>query len=264
MYNLIVTAEENAWEGSRYSMDLSRLGEYTATALVERLGLPAKFDIDQLMALPTLFAYEHFREAPARVGRVTRIRHSGNRVPFEYELDQAMPPISHERIAGLEWELDITKWEMNRTHWAVKDVDLIEALAEAGLVRQGSGLLTPAAPTGASKRVANALRGLDAAYVSRQWELAVGRIETDPAGAITLARSLLESVLKHLMGNSARTSGDTRAFRDSTRPSPSVSSWRQISGANATFDGSWAERLRSWTPRRRSVTGSGTHMGEDV
>lgn len=199
LYNLIVTAQERAWEGTRYSIDLSRLGEYTATALVERLGLPAKPDINELMALPTLFAYEHFRESPARVGRVTRIRHSGNRVPFEFELDATIAPISHERIAELEWELDITKWEMNRTHWAVKDVDLMEALAEAGLVRHGGGLLVPAAPAGASMRVAEVLSGLDAAYVTEQWESAVSRIEADPAGAITLARSLLESVLKHLL-----------------------------------------------------------------
>jgi hypothetical protein len=33
-------------------------------------------------------------------------------------------------------KLDINEWEMSRTHWAVKDEDLLALLAEAGLVDQ--------------------------------------------------------------------------------------------------------------------------------
>src|SRR5439155_4411341 len=37
-------------------------------------------------------------------------------------------------LAALAWELDIAKYEMNRTHWAVKAVDLLSTLVEAGVV----------------------------------------------------------------------------------------------------------------------------------
>lgn len=204
-----MTAEEGAWDRARAGMDLSRLGEYTATAIKERLGLPGNPDMQQLMALPTLFAYEAFRGQPARVGQVTRIRHgTGNHLLFDFALDPAIPAIGHDRIAELEWELDITKWEMNRTHWAIKDLDLFEALGDAGVVPRIGGLAGSSTGADASRRVADALSGLDSARVNRQWQTAVERIDSDPEGAITLARSLLESVLKHLIeelgGDSSR------------------------------------------------------------
>jgi hypothetical protein len=36
-------------------------------------------------------------------------------------------------VSSLGWELDINDLELNRTHWAIKDVDLLEVLREAGL-----------------------------------------------------------------------------------------------------------------------------------
>ncbi len=38
----------------------------------------------------------------------------------------------------MAFDLDIDGWEMNRTHWAIKDVDLIEVLEEAGLIQPQS------------------------------------------------------------------------------------------------------------------------------
>jgi hypothetical protein len=55
-------------------------------------------------------------------------------VRFEYELYSDLPPIRASALANLAWELDIDKWEMNRTHWAVKAVDLLPVLVNAGLI----------------------------------------------------------------------------------------------------------------------------------
>jgi hypothetical protein len=74
MYNLIVTAEAKAWEGSNYVLDLSRYLEHTEEALRQRLRVLDASTIEQLTKLPTLFAYESQVDAPARVGWVVDIQ----------------------------------------------------------------------------------------------------------------------------------------------------------------------------------------------
>ena len=56
---------------------------------------------------------------------------------FEYVFLDDLPPISADRLAELAWELDIADWEMNRTHWAIKDVNLYEVLIDAGIIQRG-------------------------------------------------------------------------------------------------------------------------------
>jgi len=41
----------------------------------------------------------------------------------------------------------------------------------------------------------------DEAHIHSQWEKAIERKESDPEGAITIARTLIESVLKHILDN---------------------------------------------------------------
>lgn len=48
-------------------------------------------------------------------------------------------------------------------------------------------------------RVTGVLEKLDEAHVRRIWERAIDRRESDPEGAITAARTLLESVCKHIL-----------------------------------------------------------------
>jgi len=135
MYNLMVTAESDVWERSRYSLDLSRVGEYTPESFRERF---SKFDdkaIKTLTSIPTIFAYETACDLPARVGKLTKIfRPSGSHVRFEFSTQSRVKPLTPTTVLDLAWELDIGDWEMNRTHWAVKDVDLARVLREAELV----------------------------------------------------------------------------------------------------------------------------------
>src|SRR5437773_6779639 len=87
VYNLIVTAEENAWDESPYSMSLDRLGEHTAEALKARFRTLSDKAIAELISFPTLFAYEQQNGQPARLGRVTRVaRPSGKDVRFQFKL----------------------------------------------------------------------------------------------------------------------------------------------------------------------------------
>jgi hypothetical protein len=134
VFNLIVTADETAWNNGRDSISLSRFGEYTAESIKARYRSFDDEAIKDLTSFPTLFAYEQVHDLPAKVGRVTKIvRPSGGELRFHYTFIQEFPLVSPSILSEIAWELDINNWEMDRTHWAIKDVDLFEVLEEHGI-----------------------------------------------------------------------------------------------------------------------------------
>lgn len=139
MFNLIVTGNDEAWErGEPYILDAGRVvkeHEYTAPEIAADLGALDLRSRQRLTELPTLFAYEGVREGRfARLGRVTRVQLNGGQVRLEYRFDENVPPIPSQIFEDLRWELEIGGWEMSRTHWAVKDADLLRILTERGIV----------------------------------------------------------------------------------------------------------------------------------
>lgn len=60
----------------------------------------------------------------AHLGQINRVRSSGSDVILEYAFDTTVPPVPVDWIANISVELQMNDWEFNRTHWAVKDVDL--------------------------------------------------------------------------------------------------------------------------------------------
>ncbi len=132
MYNLLVTSNVGAWDVSAYEFDLERFGEYTAKTLVDRFKKLTASGIEELKSFPALFAYGGEKEI-VRVGYVRRIKERGKSLLVEYEFEEDIPAFNFSEIADLKVQLDIEKWEMNRTHWAVKDENLFEILASAGI-----------------------------------------------------------------------------------------------------------------------------------
>ncbi|MBY3093331.1 abortive infection family protein [Rhizobium laguerreae] len=61
----------------------------------------------------------------------------------------------------------------------------------------------------ADRLVSEALTSFDEAGVHAVWQRAVARRETDPEGAITLARTLIETVCKHIIDGSSETYNET-------------------------------------------------------
>lgn len=134
MYNLIVAGQAGAWDGSPYKLESSRIGEYTDDVIAQRYKALDQPAITELQSFPTLFAYEHGHDIDARIGFIQRVTSRSGQVRIEYDFCSDLPTIPASRLVGLAWELDIAKYEMNRTHWAVKAVDLLPVLAEAGLI----------------------------------------------------------------------------------------------------------------------------------
>ena len=137
MCNLLVTAGEGSWNEPIYTFGAGRFLEYTSDALKARFGGLDAESMAVLKQLPTLFAYEAGVGGPARVGWITKIQKRHDEIRITYEFDHAISPIDPKRIDALVWELEISNYEMNRTHWAVKDADLLQVLRTAGLLGGG-------------------------------------------------------------------------------------------------------------------------------
>ncbi len=135
MYNLLVSNNVGSWNGANWQIELSRcVREYTEDQITERFGQLDAAAIVELKRLPCIFAYEAFRDLPPKFGRLREIVKRQGEVRIEYQIEPIDPFLSAEDLESMNFELDIARWEMNRTHWAVKEVDLPRALHARGIV----------------------------------------------------------------------------------------------------------------------------------
>jgi len=135
MFNFLVTADNGAWDRLGCEYDRSRFLEYTSDDIAVSFRELKSLQIQALKDLPCLFAYEGTDE-PMRVGRLknVKLRNDGRTLYIEPDFDLRVPPIPFEQIKPLQATLDIRGWELNRTHWAIKDEDLFAVLMGVGLV----------------------------------------------------------------------------------------------------------------------------------
>lgn len=138
MFNFFVTAESDAWDKMGYEYDRSRFLEYTTDEIALSFRELKAPQLEVLKELPCLFAYEG--QEAMRLGRLKKIRLRNNdrSLYIEPEFDRNLPSIPFDYIKPLQAALDIRSWELNRTHWAIKDENLLEVLAEAGLIPRAS------------------------------------------------------------------------------------------------------------------------------
>jgi hypothetical protein len=131
LYNLFVSGDENAWESNAAIFDLSRcIREYTDKDLVEEYSNFSKDGIDDLKKIPCIFAYEDYCQKSAGIGFIKDItvRQLGVKIFFE-----KIGEVPYETLHRLQFELDIRGFELNRTHWAIKKVNLYKELQPLGI-----------------------------------------------------------------------------------------------------------------------------------
>ncbi len=127
MFNLLM--QYLPWDGSRGTVPLSRVFEYTDDSLSARLKTGTLPDFPTLLLYPALFMREGIDDEMARVGTVNRARIAGNEISIEYSFDPDVPPLMNSNIFAHRSEFDMHReFEFSRTHWAVKDVDLYRML----------------------------------------------------------------------------------------------------------------------------------------
>jgi len=134
MYNLFVSSNPDAWNGDPWQTELGRcVNEYTDNDIVERFGSLNQEAIAELKRLPSIFAYESARNLPPKFGIIRDVTKRQGEVRIDYELQEVDPFLSADDLERLNFDLDIGKWEMNRTHWAVKNVNLPKELHAKGI-----------------------------------------------------------------------------------------------------------------------------------
>lgn len=122
------------------SFPLSRYLEYTEEAIEQRLKPITEEVVTFLSRLETIFMselqidQEGRQFVRARLGRVWNIRIVGKEIVYRFRIDQHFGEHTVTDRQAFENTFSFGKWELSRTHWAVKDSDLPTTLASAGLV----------------------------------------------------------------------------------------------------------------------------------
>lgn len=134
MYNLLVSYNEHSWEGEPETIALSRcLREYTDKEIQSKYASFTDEQTDQLKRFPCIFAYEAKNEKNPKFGLITEIRERNNDVQIHYKIIELDTFLTYQDLEKMTFELDITGWEMNRTHWALKNIELEKELSEKGI-----------------------------------------------------------------------------------------------------------------------------------
>lgn len=135
-YNLLISGDNNAWEGNSYIIDPSRCikeKEHTSKEIAGKYVKLGDMEINELKTFPCIFAYENRCNKEPAFGYITDIivRRDGIKVSFEKVTINKF--LSQQDMNESRFELDIGEWEFNRTHWAIKDVGLEKVLHRYGI-----------------------------------------------------------------------------------------------------------------------------------
>jgi hypothetical protein len=111
-----------------------RMLEYTDDTMRQYIAPAGAVDLSRLRNLPTLLMPElQDSSSPqiARIGTVEDLTVAGSTYRFRFVPNPGIPEIDTARIDDLAVALQIDRWEFNRHHWAVKDVDLYRIIHES-------------------------------------------------------------------------------------------------------------------------------------
>lgn len=136
MFNLFVAGRDEAWEGEPYYLDRDRcIREYTDADLVSRFADLTTDSVNELRRLPCIFAYESACRKDPRFGVLREVTSRQGKAKIEYDIIKLDKFVTAPDLSEhLAFELDIQDLEMNRTHWAVKDISLAKELHAKGIV----------------------------------------------------------------------------------------------------------------------------------
>ncbi|MCJ7975296.1 FRG domain-containing protein [Aeromonas veronii] len=128
MFNLLITSVDGAWDEPSYTFSKSRFLEYTKNELVEKFRTLSSQSITEIKSYPCLFMYERNVDN-GHVGYITTIEVNDKNVTVHYQL---LFSVDKEKlnINSLQSSLGLGDYESYRTHWAIKEHDLLETLKE--------------------------------------------------------------------------------------------------------------------------------------
>jgi hypothetical protein len=131
IFNVLVSANDTAWETDQLMrMPADRFKEHTIdSGAPHSVSLEHPATLKTLEGVPTLLLYESCVGAPngetVRCGSIRDLRVAGGELVFRFTEEGRF---TRELIEEFADRLDITNWEFNRTHWAIKEGGLPVAL----------------------------------------------------------------------------------------------------------------------------------------
>ena len=132
MFNLFISSNPSSWESSPYEIERSRaVVEYTANEISERYKFFDENAINELKSFPALFITEN-EQTSSRIGYITNIRLRSDSIVIDFEFDPILPALPIGAIDAMRIDIELGKWELSRTHWAVKDEPIFEILIKHG------------------------------------------------------------------------------------------------------------------------------------
>lgn len=161
-FNLLMAYDDSDWKvpvGQIHSatFPLARYLEYTDSSIeIEKKLKPVSpTSLVMLSELPAVFMSElrsyHDQNGPpqqfmsVRVGRVGNLRIEDKEIHYSFRIDHELPQVFVTNQQALEANFKMGRWELTRTHWAVKEGDLVNVFKLAGLgdVRVGGNIPLP-------------------------------------------------------------------------------------------------------------------------
>ena len=134
MLNLLISSNPESWSTGSYEFDKSRVAvEYTVDEISERYKSLDANAVEELKGFPTLFVIEH-EATESRIGRITNIKVRSSTVVIEFAFDPIFPPLPKGSIESIRTLIDLGKYELYRTHWAIKDEPILDILLKKGLI----------------------------------------------------------------------------------------------------------------------------------
>lgn len=144
MFNLLISGNDEVFRGDPWTLERSRVFEHTHEAVAAPYRDLNQQQFEQLRRFPALIGYEKGVGRNARIARIDRVRLRDAEIRVEYTFVPNLPEITPEQLENLSWELDIRKYELNRTHWALKDVDIFAEFLSAGIMSADTYSSVPA------------------------------------------------------------------------------------------------------------------------
>ena len=206
MFNLLISANPESWDSSPFEIERARaVVEYTADEISERYKFFDEKAIRELKSFPCLFAIEN-EQRESRIGYLSNIRVRQSTVVIDFVFDPIFPPLPQGAIEDLRIDIDLGRWELTRTHWAVKDEPIFEILIRKGYITQeqlnaSQALKEPPPPV-----VPKPVNGGASEFNKSQVFIVHGHDEIAKLEMADFIESLgLEPIILHMQASSGRT-----------------------------------------------------------
>jgi predicted nucleotide-binding protein len=205
LFNLFISYDPESWDSSPYECDRSRaVIEYTADEISERYKFFDENAINELKSFPSLFVVEN-EAIHSRIGYITHIRLRSSSIVIDFEFDPILPVLPIGAIEAMRVDIDLGRWELSRTHWAVKDEPIFEILIRHGYlneqqVKASQQLRIPEPPVLKPSQTANG------SYNNSQVFIVHGHDELAKLDVASFVKSLgLEPIILHMQASSGMT-----------------------------------------------------------